>query len=211
MNSRAWSVAGLVTLAIAWLGPLPELAQQSFAAHMTLHVSVIAIGVPLLAIGISGSRFDPVKHSPGLFAPIPASMMEFIVVWAWHAPLLHGMARGSQAWLLAEQGSFFLAGMLVWLASFGGNPVQQHQRAIAATTGLLLTSMHMTLLGVLLALASRPMYTHVHAALFGLSPLQDQHLGGVIMLLVGGAAYLAGAMYRVFGILNGRRDAISPT
>ena len=209
MSSRAWMVAGVVVLATAWLGALPELARQSFTAHMTLHISVIAIGVPMLALGIAGSPLDPVRRFPVLFAPIPASIVELVIVWAWHAPLLHGMARSSHALLLVEQGSFFLAGMLVWLASFGGDPLQRHQRAVAATAGLLLTSMHMTLLGVLLAIAGRPLYAHAHAALFGLSPLQDQHAGGLIMLLFGGAAYLLGAMYRVAGILKGRRNAVS--
>lgn len=206
---RVLMLAGLVVLAAAWLGPLPELARHSFTAHMTMHVSVIAVAVPMLALGIAGARFDPVRRYPAVFAPIPASIIELVIVWAWHAPLLHAMARESTTMLLAEQGSFFVAGMLVWLASFGGSPVQQHHRAIAATAGLLLTSMHMTLLGVLLALANRPLYAHTHDALFGLASLEDQHLGGVIMLLFGGAVYLLGALYRVAGLLKWRRNVVS--
>ena len=59
---------------------------------------------------------------------------------------------------------------------------------------LLLTSMHMTLFGALLALTPRPLYDHAgHFA--SPAPLEDQHLGGAIMLLVGGLSYLAGGLW----------------
>jgi putative membrane protein len=53
--------------------------------------------------------------------------------------------------------------------------------------------MHMTLLGALLALAPRPLYAH-GAEYHGLTALEDQHLGGAIMLLVGGVSYIAGGL-----------------
>jgi putative membrane protein len=49
--------------------------------------------------------------------------------------------------------------------------------------------MHMTLLGALLALTPRPLYPHADG-FAGLTALEDQHLGGAIMLLIGGIAYL---------------------
>ncbi|HSQ13233.1 MAG TPA: cytochrome c oxidase assembly protein, partial [Candidatus Deferrimicrobium sp.] len=70
----------------------------------------------------------------------------------------------------------------------------------------LLTSMHMTLLGVLLALAPRPLFAHDTAdathALYSLAALADQQLGGAIMLLVGGVAYLAGGLWLTAGLLR---------
>jgi putative membrane protein len=68
--------------------------------------------------------------------------------------------------------------------------------------GLLLTSMHMTLLGALLALSPRPLYFHI-AGFSGLTPLEDQHLGGAIMLLVGGVSYLLGGLWLTVGLLKG--------
>lgn len=204
---HALLLLGLLTLAAAWLGPLPQLAQHSFAAHMTMHVSVVAIAAPLLAIGLAGSRGDPVRRVPSLFAPIPASMVELAVVWVWHAPVLHHAARHHGALLVVEQASFLAAGLLVWLAAFGGQGLR-HARAAAGIGGLLLTSMHMTLLGVLLAGAARPLYSHEVLAgpvPLGLTPLQDQHLGGVLMLAVGGTAYLAGALVLLTGLLRARR------
>ena len=156
---RALLVCGLLTLTAMWLGPLPQLARQAFWAHMTLHMGVVAVAAPLLALGVAGGRLDPVRHAPGLFAPIPASVLELVVVWA----CARGPAPCGAAWrggLMAEQGMFLLAGLLVWLSAFGGDAWGRGNRAAAGVVGLLLTAMHMTLLGALLALTPRPLYAH---------------------------------------------------
>lgn len=211
MAIRRWLlIMGLLVLAVAWLGPLPGLAPQAFVAHMTMHVAVVAVAAPLLAIGLAGSRFDPVRVAPWLFAPILASVIELVVVWAWHAPLLHHAARHVPWALAVEQATFLAAGLLVWLSAFGGEPHQQAHRAGVGIIGLLLTSMHMTLLGALLTLASRPLYPHGATALFGLTPLEDQQLGGVLMLLCGGSAYLLGGLYLLTGLLRKRSDLGEP-
>jgi putative membrane protein len=57
-----------------------------------------------------------------------------------------------------------------------------------------LTSMHMTLLGALLALTPRALYAGHGSAGSGIGAVEDQHLGGAIMLIVGGVSYLAGAL-----------------
>lgn len=203
---RALLLLGGLTLAAIWLGPLPQLAQRAFFAHMIMHMGVVAVAAPLLALGIAGGRFDPVGKLPLLFAPIPASVGELLVVWAWHAPALHQEARHCGAGLLAEQGMFLLAGLWVWLSAFGGGVWRSGSRTAAGIVGLLLTAMHMTLLGALLALTPRPLYAHADA-LARLTPLEDQHLGGAIMLLAGGAAYLAGGLGLTAGLL--RRPALT--
>jgi putative membrane protein len=193
---------GLLTLAIVWQGALAESATQVFSAHMTMHMGVVAVAAPLLALGVAGGRLDPVRRAPALFAPIPASIVELLVVWAWHAPALHHLARHSTAGLVAEQGTFLASGLLLWLSAFGGGARRRRERTAAGTVGLLLTSMHMTLLGALLALAPRPLYMHA-GEIVGVIPLEDQHLGGAIMLLVGGVSYLAGALWLTAELLKG--------
>jgi putative membrane protein len=199
---RALLVCGMLTLAAVWLGPLPQLARHAFFAHMVMHMGVLAMAAPLLAMGVAGGRLDPVRHAPGLFAPIPASVMELIVVWTWHAPALHHAARHNTVGLAAEQGVFLLAGLFVWLSACGGNSRHRGNRTAAGVVGLLLTSMHMTLLGALLALTLRPLYAHIDG-FTGLTPLQDQHLGGVIMLVVGGVSYLLGGLWLTAVLLRG--------
>lgn len=190
-------ILGLLVLAALWLGPLREATRHAFAAHMALHMGVVAVAAPLIAFGLAGGAWDPVRRWPRGFPPIPLSIAELLVVWGWHAPALHHAARHAAAGFLAEQSAFFLAGLLVWLSSVGGATEHRNERTGAGITALLLTSMHMTLLGALLALTPRPLYAHETAAGPGpvLTALEDQHLGGAIMLVVGGASYLAGGLW----------------
>lgn len=207
---RALFILGLIVLAMAWLGPLPQLARHAFWAHMTMHMGVVAVAAPLLALGLAGSRFDPVRKLPKVFAPIPASILELLVVWAWHAPALHHAARHTMAGLLAEQGTFLFSGLLMWLSAFGANHAggaRTVNRQAAGIVGLLLTSMHMTLLGALLALAPRPLFVHAEVA-GSLTAIADQHLGGAIMILVGGVSYLTGGLWLVVCLL--RNAALIP-
>lgn len=203
---RGMLVLGLVLLLVVWLGPLPALAHDAFSAHMGMHMLVVAVAAPLIAIGLAGGPLDPVRRMPVLFSPVLASVIELVVVWAWHAPVLHHAARQGVTMLAFEQGSYLTVGLLIWLAAFAGGHRQRRQRAPAGIVGLLLTSMHMTLLGVLLALAGRPLYVHAGAAPLGLTPLQDQELGGVIMLTLGGVTYLVGALCLLAGLLRQERD-----
>src|SRR5687767_5497697 len=93
--SRALGACGALALLLLWAGPLPRLAQGSFSAHMALHLGVVALAAPLLGLGLAGGRLAPVRRAPARFPPIPASVVELVVVWAWHAPVLHHVARRS--------------------------------------------------------------------------------------------------------------------
>ena len=156
---------------------------------------------PLLVLAICGTRWDPVFRWPILFSPILASIAELIIVWAWHTPRMHHAARHTALGLIAEQGTFLFCGLWLWLSAFGGDVQHNPGRAAAGVIGLLLTSMHMTLLGALLLFATRPLFHHEMAPAH-LSAQTDQQLGGAIMLVVGGAAYLAGGLWLMFGILR---------
>ena len=136
-------------------------------------------------------------HNPNFFAPIPAAVAELIIVWSWHAPGPHHFARREILGLIIEQGMFLVVGVWLWLASLA--PLKRGPGII----GLLLTSMHMTLLGALLGLAPRSLYHH-HNGYGGLNALEDQQLGGAIMLLVGGVVYLSGGLWLTFKMLKHR-------
>jgi putative membrane protein len=207
MTRAALLTIGVITLAAVWLGPLPGLAPRYFSAHMMLHMGVVAVAAPLIALGLAGGRFDPSRRLPTVFSAIPASVVELAIVWAWHAPALHQAARGSTAGLVLEQGTFLLSGLLVWIAAFGGPADRSAERAASGVVALLLTSMHMTLLGALLALAPRALYAHALHGGSGSAALDEQHLGGAIMLLVGGVSYLAGGLWLAAGLLQARGAA----
>lgn len=208
MKRRTLLALAAATLACVWLGPLPALAPHDFSAHMTMHMGVVAVAAPLLALGIGGTRLDPVPRWPRFFSPVPASILELVVVWAWHAPALHVAARHTAAGLLLEQGAFLASGLLVWMAAVGG-AADDRERHAGGVVALLLTSMHMTLLGALIALSPRALYAHGAADVE--QALAQQHLGGAIMLLVGGIAYLAGGLWLSARLLRGRRLLEEPT
>jgi putative membrane protein len=214
---------GVLALAAAWLG-VPSLFLPPFSAHMMLHMTVVAVAAPLVAFGVAGTAFDPAVRWPRVFAPVPASIAELILVWGWHTPALHHAARHSTLAFALEQTSFLASGLWLWSSAVGGE--RRGERSGAGILALLLTSMHMTLLGALLALPPRALYDHgsqahgaraheahglkVPAARRELSPLDDQHLGGAIMIVLGGASYLAGASWLSAGLLRRRRSGARP-
>ena len=198
-----FTIIGLVTLAAAW-GGLRPMASHAFFAHMIMHMAVVALAAPFLAFALAGSKFDPVVKWPRLFSPVPLSIAELIIVWAWHTPAFHHAARHSAIGFISEQGTFLLAGLLVWISAFGGQR-NAPERAGAGVLALLLTSMHMTLLGALLALTPRPLYPHNHG-FQSLTALADQQLGGAIMILAGGASYLVGGLWLSTTLLRAKTN-----
>jgi putative membrane protein len=130
-------------------------------------------------------------------------MVELVVVWAWHTPRLHHAARTSTLAFALEQAAFLISGLWVWLSALGGDG-QRRNRTGAGVLALLLTSMHMTLLGALIALSPRPLFGHLQHSGGG-SLLADQHLGGAIMLVVGGVSYLLGGLGLVRRLLRQSR------
>ena len=158
----------------------------SFAAHMTMHM---ARGRGRGAAARARRRRRAARsgaQGAALFAPIPASLVEFVVVWAWHAPALHHAARHARPASSPSRRRSSAAGLARLAVGVRRRRARaRDSRRGAGVVALLLTSMHMTLLGALLALAPRAAL-RARGRRLGLTPLEDQHLGGV-MLLVGGA------------------------
>ena len=199
MSGRLILLGGVAVLLFAWAGPLPRLVPGSFAAHMWLHMTVVGIAVPLIAAGLA----PRLRGSGSLAWPIAISLLDFVVVWGWHVPALHHASRSEPLMLALEQLSFFGISLLVWLTALAA-PARL-ESAMAGAMTLFFTSMHMTLLGALLALAPRPIYPHHHAAgWLELTPLADQQLGGVVMLAIGGVVYLAGGLVLMGRVLRQR-------
>jgi putative membrane protein len=201
-------LAGLLVLALVWLGPLLGSWRESLAAGMVAHMGVVAVAAPLIALGLPvACRFGP---SMPAALPVVASLLELFAVWGWHAPAMRAAAEASMPVTVAEQVSFLLVGVLLWSTSFAAPGERMH--AASGAAALLLTSIHMTLLGALLALSPRPLYGAGDVTCFGilLDAGQDQQLGGVVMLAVGSVVYLAGGLLLVSELLGGAdREASS--
>ena len=198
MSVRVTGIVGVAVLLFAWAGPLPHLVVQSFAAHMWLHMLVVGVAVPLIAATLA----QRLAMNSTLALPIIVSLLDFVVVWGWHAPALHHASRSDPLVLVAEQASFFAISLLVWLVALSGR--DRGNAALGGAMALFFTSMHMTLLGALLSLSPRPLYEGHHGAdgWLGLSPLADQQMGGVVMLAIGGVVYLCGALILMARVLK---------
>ena len=144
----------------------------------------------LLALAVLHRR-GPQSRALRLLSPWPASLLELVVVWAWHLPQLHHAARTQLPAFIAEQGLFLAAGLLFWLSIVGAVAADRGRAAGTAVVALAGTLAHMTLLGALLALAPRPLYAHAETAV---EALADQQRGGVLMLVVSTVIYLGAGL-----------------
>lgn len=178
---RASLILGIALLPVGWWA-----AGGGMVGHMAGHMIAVAIAAPLMAFGLHETSFDAARRWPGIVTPLSMSLVELATVWGWHLPALRIAADTHVMAMVAEQASFLIAGWLLWAAVLGNG-----QRA-AGVGALLLTSMHMTLLGALIGLAPRPLYPAMahHVA----DPLADQQLGGVVMLMIGAASYFLGGL-----------------
>lgn len=199
MSPRVLGFAGLAVLLFAWVGPLPQLVPRSFTAHMWLHMLVVGVAVPSLAAWLA----PRLALTSALALPVVVSLLDFVVVWGWHAPALHHASRTDPVVLAIEQFCFFAVSLLVWVVALAGR--DRGNSALGGAMALFFTSMHMTLLGALLGLSPRPLYPgHHHSgeAWLGLSPLADQQVGGVVMLAIGGVVYLLGGLLLMARVLR---------
>ncbi|WP_077967112.1 cytochrome c oxidase assembly protein [Ensifer adhaerens] len=193
---------GALLLAAIWLGPLLTAWRSSVTAHMLAHMGVVAVAAPLLALGLA-PRLTSNRSSFLVGLPIIASLAELVVVWGWHAPAARRLAEGSFLGSALEQACFLGAGVFLWSTCLAAGSTNRPSSNAAGAFGLLLTTVHMTLLGALLALSPRPLYRFGDVTCFGttLTAAQDQQLGAVVMLMVGAAAYLAGGVALLSGLL----------
>ncbi|MFK3889106.1 cytochrome c oxidase assembly protein [Sphingomonas sp. NPDC079357] len=207
-------IAAGILLAVA--ATVLGFAGLGMTGHMAAHMGAVAVAAPLLSfpqrresrpasLSMESRRSEVLDsrlrgNDGRAGGPLAWATVEFVVVWAWHAPVLRGLADTSPVVALLEQVLFLGVGVGLWRAAFA-----QPAGGVAA---LLLTSMHMTLLGALIGLAPRPLYAMMamHPAP-GLNALADQQLGGVVMLVVGGAAYCLGGLALLGTILRERAAA----
>jgi putative membrane protein len=168
MRMRGAAATGAaLSLAVALLPPLAGMAQELFAAHMAQHLILITITAPLLALAL------PPRSIPG-----GAAWMTFVAVFLfWHWPAAFQWAAGSALTQALELGSILLAATLFWTTMFGA--ANQGAAALLVTAAAVATDVP----GVIMIFAPRAIciLPHANAARFGLSPLEDQQVAGLLM------------------------------
>lgn len=164
----AWGV-----LVLAFVSPLCALTAALFGARVLHHLLLVLVAAPLLALAF------PARRAHGLAASGAAFV---IVMWAWHWPPAYLAAYDSALVYWTMQLSLLGTATLFWRAA----------TAVEADTLPTLVSLGavsgaMGLLGALLTFAPRPLYLpHLFTTgSYGLTPLQDQQLGGLLMWVPG--------------------------
>jgi putative membrane protein len=129
-----------------------------------------------------------------LVNPFVAWVVHLIVLWTWHVPYLYHAAIDNEFIHALQHISFLGSALLFWWAVLGGP-----QRALgygAAVLYMFTTAVHSGLLGALIALATRIWYPAYlgRTEAWGLTPLEDQQIGGIIMWVPACTVYLAAGL-----------------
>lgn len=221
-------ISGFVVLSAALVSPLHELGESLFSAHMVQHELLMAVAAPLLVLGnpvvpftwgIPESLRRPVAR---LFAtgipPLAAFLLHAAAIWIWHFPRLYDATVSSEAVHAAQHLSFLGTALIFWWSLF--HTRRNHGSEGAAILYLFLTAIHTTLLGALLAVSDTPFYSaysDAAARAWGLTRIEDQQLGGIIMWVPGGVVYLLAALFlmlkwmRESGLRVAKREAVFRT
>jgi putative membrane protein len=195
-RQRIAAGAGLALLLIAFVSPLCALASALFSARVFHHILLVTFFAPLVILAI------PPHTRERQLLPVQLSfLVHTIMMWFWHAPAPYLFALSSPAayWLMEAT----LIGSGVWLWADILSPRRSAGAAIALLLG---TTIQMGMLGALLTFSREPLFAaHMdttHA--FGLSPLADQQLAGLLMWVPAALPYLFAALMRLRRIFAGR-------
>jgi putative membrane protein len=182
---RAAFVAGWTASALAVVSPLCPLSVSLFSARIAQHMWLASVAAPLVALGLPPRLADRLGRRPVLAAATFAA-----VLWFWHAPAPYTATFQSDAVYWAMHVTTFAAAVRLWAGLLGGprDGLGPFALATLATTG------QMGLLGALITFAGRTLYPPHFATTYawGLSPLADQQLGGVVMWIPAGVLMAAG-------------------
>jgi putative membrane protein len=119
-----------------------------------------------------------------------ATLIHGVTIWAWHAPVLFDSAVTDLALHRLQHLSFLLTAILFWWSVF------RRSNCGLAAWHLFVTMLHTSVLGALMALAPRLLYASGTAIVgaWGLTPLEDQQLAGMIMWVPAGTIYAGAAL-----------------
>jgi putative membrane protein len=202
---------GWLALAVALVSPLDALGSRLFSAHMVQHELLMVVAAPLLCVAqplvawlwalpprwrraVGTATGNPAWRTAWalLTAPAAAWALHALVLWGWHVPALFDAALRSDAVHTAQHLGFVASALLYWWSTLRRDRAAEG----AALLSLFTTMVHTAALGALLTLSPLPWYApyQASAAALGWTALEDQQLGGLVMWVPAGMAYLAVAV-----------------
>lgn len=206
-------IGGWLALCIAQASPLDIISGALLSAHMVQHMLLILLAAPLLAM--SGLPIALMFVLPARWAraishfwrrarlhavwrrithPLASWVIFAGALWLWHAPLFYQAALTHENIHLLEHSTFVIAAALSWWWLFKpGNKTHRYGLAVIFLFTFMLQS---GALGALMAFSTQAWYpAYGDAALaWGLTPLEDQQLAGLIMWVPMGLIYTAFAV-----------------
>ncbi|MHB8627470.1 MAG: cytochrome c oxidase assembly protein [Aggregatilineales bacterium] len=215
--------SGLAVVFIALISPLDALSAVLFSAHMAQHLLLLIVAAPLFvmstaplallwALPLSGrrdlahrwQRASGVRRAWSILTrPLTAWLLYAAVLWVWHFQVFYQAALRDDLIHAAEHGSFLAASGLFWWALI--KPGHRHARNYGVgILAVFSTGLHSSILGALLVFSTQLWYPAYAAnvAPWGLTPIDDQHLAGLIMWLPMGVIYLGAAAALLIAWLN---------
>jgi putative membrane protein len=199
-------VLGWLALVVALVSPIDALSEILFSAHMTQHELLMIVAAPLMVFGRplatfiwalpAGWRVPVGKAVPWHFlgGPIPATLLHALALWIWHLPSLYQLTLRNEGIHAVQHLSFFLTAALFWWALVHGRYGRMGYGVAVAY--VFVTAAHSGLLGALIALSPSviyPIYQQAGAP-WGINPIEDQQLAGIIMWIP------AGVLFTVVGV-----------
>ena len=209
---RSWLfLGGLATIGVALLSPIEAYEGSLFSVHMVQHMLLELLAAPLLLAGAPITlalrvstpsvrrRLLSILQSRLMHAvsfPVVAWVLFAAVNWGWHFSVLYDQALENQALHYLQHASFLGVALLFWWPVIGADPSPWRLPHPVRILYLFLAMPQNSFLGVALSSASTVLYPHyvTNGRDWGLPPLEDQALGGVIMWVVGDVFFLAAMM-----------------
>lgn len=194
---RAQTGAALI-VAVLFVSPLCALGSALFAFRAVHHLALILLLAPVLVQAMGNPQW---LSRVSLRA---ATALQAGVFWAWHIPSLYEAALASNAVFWGMQGTITASAVLWWAALRRASP-------LGASASLLAQTVLMGVLGALIVFAGRPLYAPhwLTTQPWGLTPLEDQQIAGLVMWVGGGGATLLLAVVLLYRALSPAR-ALAP-
>lgn len=196
-GARSSFYAGFAVAAFALVSPLCALSVSLFSARVGQHLVLTTLAAPLIALGLPRLQRTMAR------APLLAAAGFAVALWVWHSPTPYTATFTSDLTYWLMHVTTIGAAIAFWSAVIGASRIRLGVSIIA----ILATSLQMALLGAVITFAPRALYSpHALTAWdWGMSPLQDQQLGGVLMWAPAGLIFALAIVTPLGRIL--RREA----
>ncbi len=186
--------AGLLVLLIALVSPIDTLGENYlFSMHMTQHVLLGDIAPALLLLGLSRVIMRPatrrlmsVERALGPFShPATGIGLWLFLIYLWHIPAMYDAALRNPAVHVLEHACFFTAGIAVWWPLVQPVPMRRRMTGMWTFAYIGAAKAGLAALGLYLVWSSVVAYPYYETVprIWGLTPIEDQNVGGAIMMV----------------------------